>query len=404
MNSTDIVIFGHAEERVREQMQRCAVESSGAVLCADNHVGYSMPIGGAIAYPNHVSPSGVGYDIGCGNKAVRTNLLASEVFPQGVTDVRKFMNQLVDHISFGVGRPNKEMIGHEVLDKIFDADFEPQRSLYDLAAKQLGTVGSGNHYVDIFADESDTIWVGVHFGSRGFGHRTASGFLALAKGLSFGSKVPDDQMDAAPTLFSTDSQLGQDYIAAMNLAGEYAYAGRDLVVAKVLELLGATAVEEVHNHHNFAWRETHNGQEAWVVRKGCTPAFPGQRGFVGGSMGDISVILEGVESDQSRAAMYSTVHGAGRIMSRRQAAGKSIFKKGRPAHMGGGLIDWPTVRRELWERGIVVKGGAADEAPGVYKRLPEVLEHHAGTIRILHTLRPLGVAMASSDTVDPYRD
>src|SRR5262249_14046950 len=116
--------------------------------------------------------------------------------------------------------------------------------------------------------------------------------------------------------------LGRSYIEAMHLAGEYAYAGRDTVVAKVLEILGAEASEEVHNHHNFAWKERHFDTDVWVVRKGCTPAFPGQAGFVGATMGEASVILRGADSDASRDLLYSTVHGAGRVMSRTQAAGR----------------------------------------------------------------------------------
>src|SRR5204862_3803749 len=128
--------------------------------------------------------------------------------------------------------------------------------------------------------------------------------------------------DAPPVQFSTRGGLGQSYVEAMKLAGEYAYAGRDLAVERTLGILGTRATEEVHNHHNFAWRESHFGEEYWVVRKGCTPAFPGQRGFVGGSMGDVSVIVEGVDGQDAKEALYSTVHGAGRVLSRRQAAGK----------------------------------------------------------------------------------
>ena len=149
-------------------------------------------------------------------------------------------------------------------------------------------------------DEEGKVWVGVHFGSRGFGHKTASGFLALAQGLAFGERAHEGEMDSPPVLFEIDSELGQSYIAAMQLAGDYAYAGRDVVVDKVLEILGAEATNEVHNHHNFAWLEEHFGRSFWVIRKGCTPARPGQEGFVGGSMGDESVILEGVESEDSR--------------------------------------------------------------------------------------------------------
>jgi tRNA-splicing ligase RtcB len=224
----------------------------------------------------------------------------------------------------------------------------------------------------------------------------------------------------------------------MQLAGRYAYAGRDVVVDKVLEILGAGAVHEVHNHHNFAWRETHFGRDYWVIRKGCTPANPGQEGFVGGSMGDESVILEGVAGDDAVQSLFSTVHGAGRVMSRSQAAGRvrrrtvyecsnrdcdySVPAKAYdgekcPRHPDAkmrkhrvetvvrpGVVDWEGVKRRLREQGIVLVGGGADEAPEVYKRLPEVLDAHAGSIRVKHTLKPLGVAMAGRDVFDPFKD
>src|SRR5437660_9121210 len=124
-------------------------------------------------------------------------------------------------------------------------------------------------------------------------------------------------MDVPPTVVDEKSEIGHDYLAGMHLAGRYAYAGREAVARHVVKsILGAQIVEEVHNHHNFAWREKHNGEEFWVVRKGATPAFPGQKGFVGGSMGDDAVIIEGVDSPTSREALFSTIHGAGRIMSR----------------------------------------------------------------------------------------
>lgn len=390
--------FGPVDERAREQLERCATNAAFAVLCADHHAGYSQPIGGAVAYTEHISPSGVGYDIGCGNKAVRTNLRASEI------DVAKVMDEITAQIGFGVGRPNPEPVEHPVLEKIKQAEFKPQRKMIQLAAVQLGTVGAGNHYVDLFEDEEGRLWIGVHFGSRGFGHRTASGFLALAKGLEFGSKVPDGEMDAPPTLLSTRTDLGQAYIEAMHLAGEYAYAGRDVVVDKVLDILGAKAEEEVHNHHNFAWKEEHMGTEVWVVRKGCTPAFPGQKGFVGSTMGDISVILEGVDSESSKEALYSTVHGAGRVMSRTQAAGKTRWIKGVPTRVSKGVVDWDKVKNEMSTKGIELRGGAPDEAPEVYKSLDEVLGYHSETVKVLHRVRPIGVAMAGQDIIDPYKD
>jgi tRNA-splicing ligase RtcB (3'-phosphate/5'-hydroxy nucleic acid ligase) len=409
-------VFGSHDERTLQQLERCAEAGPAvrAVLCADGHLGYSQPIGGAIAYEGAISPSGVGYDIGCGNKAVRTGIRGADL------DVAGAMDEIFERISFGVGRKNNEPVDHAVFDQIREADFAPQREMLDLAASQLGTVGAGNHYVDLFADGDDHVWVGVHFGSRGFGHKTASGFLALAQGLEWGERAKEGEMDALPTLFATDSDLGQAYIAAMELAGAYAYAGRDVVVSKVLDILGTTALEEVHNHHNFAWLEEHDGQEVWVVRKGCTPAFPGQRGFVGATMGEPSVILEGVESSSSAEALYSTVHGAGRAMSRNQAAGKwrkrevctvcgqrecdhdAPTKKIRVRE--GGAVDFVQVQRDLAGSGIELRGGAADEAPAAYKRLDEVLAQQGPTIQVTHTLRPLGVAMASADTFDPFKD
>ena len=369
----------------------------------------------------------------CGNKAVRTDLTRRDLDALG--GVGRIMREITKRISFGMGVPARERVEHPVLEKIRTAEFAPQRKLAGVAASQLGTVGSGNHYVNMMEDEQGHVWVGVHFGSRGFGHKTASGFLALAQGLAFDARAVEGEMDSPPVLLEVGSELGDAYVPAMQLAGEYAYAGRDVVVGKVLEILSADAVHEVHNHHNFAWREEHRGRTYWVIRKGCTPARPGQEGFVGGSMGDESVILEGVASGEAEESLFSTVHGAGRIMSRTQAAGR-IRRRKRwvcshrdcdrlfdspdarcPEHpfsrmlktrveeqVKPGVVDWPAVQARLREQGIVLVGGGADEAPEVYKRLPDVLDAHAGSIRVKHTLRPLGVAMAGRDVYDPYKD
>jgi tRNA-splicing ligase RtcB (3'-phosphate/5'-hydroxy nucleic acid ligase) len=396
--------FGPVDERSYEQLLRCAEKAERAVLCADHHPGYSQPIGGAVAYEHHVSPSGVGFDIGCGNAAARTPLRVEDV------DVARVMDEIVRRISFGVGTVNEERVDHPVIDRIAKAALVPQRKLLDVARTQLGTVGGGNHYVDLFADEQGLLWVGVHFGSRGFGYKTASGFLALAQGKRFEDRATEKGMDAPPVLLDASSELGQAYVAAMELAGEYAYAGRDWVVDRVLSILETEASERVHNHHNFAWRERHFGRELWVVRKGCTPAFPTQQGFVGGSMGDVSVVLEGVDGDEAREALYSTVHGAGRVMSRTRAAGKRRWVRDRRTGrrvakvVKPGEIDWESVRAALRERGIELRGGGADEAPGVYKSLSEVLRHHAASVRVRHTLTPVGVAMAGADVHDPYKD
>jgi tRNA-splicing ligase RtcB len=374
------------DEGALAQIKTCAKDADHVALMADHHLGYSVPIGGVVAYENFINPAGVGYDIACGNKAVRLDIPAKEVKAK----IHKIMDEIYKKISFGVGRANQEDVDHE----LFDDDawkMEPAKKLKQKARAQLGTVGSGNHYVDIFTDEEDRIWVGAHFGSRGLGHGIASHFFN-----ALGSK---DSIDAKPMLASVNSPVGADYLQLMHLAGKYAYAGRDWVCERVAKILKAEIVEEVHNHHNFAWKESHGGRDLWVVRKGATPAFPGQKGFVGGSMGDISVIIEGVENQHAGESLYSTVHGAGRTMSRTKAAGKK-----RGGKRTGGDVSHEMMENWVRKKNVVLRGAGTDESPHCYKRLPEVLEQHTGTIRILHTLTPIGVAMAGADEFDPYRD
>lgn len=402
----NIPVWGQHEEATLAQIARCAAdrEVAAAALMADGHKGYSMPIGGVVAYREAVSPSGVGYDISCGNKAARTNLRADDIRPR----IAKVMDAIARTVVFGVGQVSGKARDHALFDEPTWRDIPQLGKLQQLAREQLGTVGSGNHYVDLFADEEGWLWVGVHFGSRGLGHRTASGFLNLAAGRAFDDKAPGEHMDQPATVLSLRTDLGQAYWQAMELAGRYAYAGRDFVVSQALGILGAQATDEVHNHHNYAWVETHNDEQVIVVRKGATPAWPGQRGFIGGSMGDISVIVEGVASDEARAALHSTVHGAGRVMSRTAAAGKRRWVKqhGRRVQeqIKPGSVSREMMHEWLAREGVELRGAGTDESPHVYRRLPEVLEAHTDSIRVLHTLRPLGVAMAGEDVFDPYKD
>jgi tRNA-splicing ligase RtcB len=378
-------IFGQHDEGTLKQVDKCLEHDAEAfVLCADGHLGYSFPIGGVGVYKDKISPSGVGYDIGCGNL-----LITTDADPD---DVRKNISTIMDDIfanlSFGVGRKNSTHVDDQLFDDDAWTQYDYLKNLKKLASDQLGTIGSGNHYVDIFIDDLDRVCVGVHFGSRGFGHKTATHFLELV-----GAK---DDMHAPPTVFDTNSEIGQDYIIGMKLAGQYAYAGRDWVCEYVVhEILKAGIVDRVHNHHNYAWQERHFGEDYWVVRKGATPAFPAQRGFVGGSMGDNAYIVQGASTPQAQHAYYSTVHGAGRVMSRMAARGK----KGKP-----GLISREEMHEWLSRKGVELRGADLDEAPQAYRRLNEVLGYHADSIRILRTLTPIGVAMAGKDTFDPYKD
>ncbi len=234
----------------------------------------------------------------------------------------------------------------------------------------------------------------MHFGSRGLGHKTATAFIKAAGG--------KDGIDVAPTVLHQDSDLGRQYLAGMTLAGQYAYAGREWVVEKVRSIIGGEVLDSVHNHHNYAWRERHGERDLWVVRKGATPAFPGQRGFVGGSMGDDAVILKGVESEASAASLYSTVHGAGRVMSRTEAKGKRYRKTGEVIREG--RVSHDAMQAWLRGKGVHLVGGDLDEAPQAYRRLTDVLAHHDGTVAIEHRLRPFIVLMAGADVFDPFKD
>lgn len=405
-------IFGQHDEGTLRQFEDVRSRAVDAALMADGHVGYVMPIGGVAAYREQVSVVGVGFDIACGNAAIRTDMTVQHL-GDNPKRLRERLGAIADEIagtiSFGVGRKNSAddaPTDHPLFSEpTWDA--VPGKYRSELRAKargQLGTVGSGNHYVDVFADENGAIWVGVHFGSRGLGHTIASAYLAISQGRQWGERAPE-----AEALLSLGSETGHDYWHLMNLAGRYAYAGREWVARKVVEIIGAREVELVHNHHNFAWKETHNGEELVVVRKGATPAFPGQLGFIGGSMGDDAVIVRGtvgnpdVESMQ-RESLYSTVHGAGRVMSRTQAAGKRKGWGRNARIVSPGRVSDEMMKEWIREKGVILRGGGLDESPHVYRRLPTVLEAQQGTIEVLHTLRPLVVVMAGADEHDPYKD
>jgi tRNA-splicing ligase RtcB (3'-phosphate/5'-hydroxy nucleic acid ligase) len=389
-------IRGNHDENTIAQMEECMRHDAVAgVLCADGHKGYAQPVGGVTAYRGKVSISGVGFDIACGNMAVKLSVTHDDIKDR-VVDIGA---EIAKRISFGIGRKNETRVEHPLFEDDPAWEIPEIRALKDMAQGQLGTVGSGNHYVDVFRDETNHIWIGVHFGSRGLGHKITTHYLRTAGGM--------DGMDVPPTILEEKSDLGEQYIKGMKLGGRYAYAGREWVVDTVREIIGGEVMDSVHNHHNFAWQEEHGGELLWVIRKGATPAFLGQRGFVGGSMGDISVILRGKSGGNAGPELlYSTVHGAGRLMSRTQAAGKKKWIKSekRWEVKSPGLVDEALMRRSMRDKGILLIGAGADEAPQVYKPLRQVLECHSDTIEIEHTLTPLIVAMAGNDIFDPFKD
>ena len=377
--NSPLKIFGEHDENTIAQMRNCMSIGNvvGGVICADGHLGYAQPVGGVIAYEKQISISGVGFDIGCGNMAVKLDVPYTAIQDRAGS----ILKDISTIISFGVGRANEEKVEHSLFD---DSEAWLKADMKDYKTKainQLGTVGSGNHYVDLMRDENGFVWIGVHFGSRGLGHTSATKYLKAAGG--------KDGMNVPPAVIDEDSEIGQRYIAAMELAGQYSYAGREWVVERVRKIIGGNVLDSIHNHHNYAWRENHNGKDLWIVRKGATPAFPGQRGFVGGSMGDDAVIIEGVDSEEAKASLYSTIHGAGRLFGRKEA--KRRFTKTE-------MNAW------LQERGVSLIGADLDESPMAYRRLPDVLKHHAGSTKVLHTLRPFAVVMAGEGEFDPFKD
>ncbi len=412
-----MLVLGKHEANTLAQLEEVAQRAHRVALMADGHLGYIMPVGGVAAYRRQISVAGVGFDIACGNCAMRTDLDAGDL-PRERLEL--LADRIQREISFGIGRTNAS---HDAPDDhpLFDdpnwqavpAQPGERERLRKLARDQLGTVGSGNHYVDLFADEEERVWVGVHFGSRGLGHTIASGFMAIAAGKRWGERVPESE-----ALFDLASDSGDRYWRLMELAGRYAYAGREWVCRKVATaIVGGEVSDLVHNHHNFAWRERHFGEELIVVRKGATPAFPGQAGFVGASMTGISVVLRGVSGagdagEAQRAAMFSTVHGAGRVMSRTEAAGKrhrfgpkagTLVRGADGKPVRPGKVSDEMLRSAVKESGVVLRGGGPDESPFVYRQLEAVLAEQPA-IEILHRLRPLAVVMAGADEHDPYKD
>lgn len=391
-----VTVWGTPLQNAVAQMANCLAKGGvRAALCADHHLGYAVPIGGVIAYRDKISPSGVGYDIACGNKAVRLACNIEDIR----ADIPRIMNDVSKLLSFGIGRKNADVVDHALFYDDPAWNISVAATLKEMAREQLGTCGSGNHFFIITHDEQGRVWLANHFGSRGLGHKLATHFIRAGGG--------KDGINVDPVVLDVNTQLGQEYIACMKLAGRYAYAGRDWVLDMVSTLMcGSSQVieESIHNHHNFAWFENHDGEDFWVVRKGATPAFPGQKGFVGASMGEQSVIIEGVDSEESRLGLRSAPHGAGRAMSRTEAAGKVKWVKGQKTRVSEGKVSTQMMQDWVKNAGVELRGAGVDESPHCYKRLTDVLAAHSNTLKVIHTLTPVGVAMAGEDDIDPYKD
>ena len=387
-----IPVWGDPDAGAVAQMRRCAERAERAALMADHHLGYAVPIGGVVAYADRISPSGVGYDVSCGNKAVLLDADAQEVR----RNIRPIMDDLWRTLSFGIGRKNPEPVDHELFDDDPAWDIPEAAALRDLARSQLGTIGSGNHFVDLFVDELGRVWVGVHFGSRGLGHKLATHFIKAGGGT--------DGMHVDPVVLDADSDLGREYLACMHMAGRYAYA------AATGSARGSPACSAPASSRRCTTTTTSPGGSATSgkISGSCARApplpSPASAASWAAPWETSRSSSRGSTGPESELALRSTIHGAGRVMSRTQAAGKSRFKRGRRIQLTEGKISRKMMQKWLDRRGVELRGAGTDESPHCYKRIEKVLRYHDRTIRVVHVLEPIGVAMAAPDEIDPFRD
>jgi tRNA-splicing ligase RtcB (3'-phosphate/5'-hydroxy nucleic acid ligase) len=373
----------HIEPGAVKQMDvamRLPVTVAGALM-PDAHQGYGLPIGGVLATQNAVIPYGVGVDIGC-----RMALTVFDIPEEHFFDHRaSYKRELIAHTAFGAGNGFKGSARayHAVLDRK-EFDMLPLlRSLKDKAFSQLGSSGGGNHFVEwgIIAFAEDDAVLGVnkgryvalltHSGSRGLGATVAGHFTKVAKERC---KLPDYAANLA--YLSLDSEDGQVYWMAMNLAGDYASACHDVIHRKLVKAVGGTVLAKVENHHNFAWKELHNGEEVIVHRKGATPAGAGVMGIIPGSMTAPGFLVRG---KGEAASLHSASHGAGRQMSRSKAI-KEVSKA--------------DMKAILQEKGVSLIGGGLDEAPMAYKDIHQVMAAQQSLVDVVAKFSPKLVRMA----------
>ncbi|MCA9213902.1 MAG: RtcB family protein, partial [Planctomycetales bacterium] len=353
----------------------CAV---AAALMPDAHIGYGLPIGGVLATDNAVIPYAVGVDIACRMKMSIIDMPANTLDSK----FEQFRESLEGGTLFGVGKGFKPRQNHDVMDKDWNVS-RVTRENKDKAWKQLGTSGSGNHFVefgivtldvrddDLGLDAGTYVALLSHSGSRGTGAAVCSTYSGIARRM-----LPKRHEGFGRLAWlDLDSDEGQDYWAAMNLMGDYASANHAVVHRNVLKLLGAHAIAGVENHHNFAWKEVHNGREVIVHRKGATPASEGELGVIPGSMRDPAFIVRGKGNAES---LNSASHGAGRQMSRTQ--GKATF-------------NFRAVQKDLEKKGIHVLSAGADEVPGVYKNILDVMHEQQDLIQTVARFDPRIVKM-----------
>ncbi|UDQ99050.1 RtcB family protein [Lentisphaerota bacterium WC36G] len=359
-------------------------------LMPDCHVGYGMPIGGVIACKDAVIPNAVGVDIGCGMVAVETSLDA-EIFTE-MADRRKFLNQVKELIPVGEGASHKEEQSWSGFEEYLVEHSEiAEKWPNSLDRKNLGTLGGGNHFIELQIDTDNKIWLMIHSGSRNLGYKVASFYhkIALELNQKFHSKIPSYDLAFLPT----NSSEGQSYIRDMNFALNYAYENRQRMMTNfqlaIKEFVSHVEFKkEVNIHHNYAALEEHFGEKVWVHRKGATSAKKDEWGIISGSMGTNSYIVKGLGNCES---FCSCSHGAGRVLGRRQAS-KTLSVEDCNKAMEGIAFDRWSKFKNKWKKGKQTQNlYDLSEAPLAYKDIDKVIADELDLIIVKVKLRPLGV-------------
>lgn len=381
----DYAIYGaeYIEAGARHQMDiamKLPVTAAGALM-PDAHQGYGLPIGGVLATRNAVIPYGVGVDIGC-RMALTVFDIPEEHY---VANWAKYKRELIAHTKFGAGAGfhGQYKANHEVLssDAFNVAPFI--KALHDKAWSQLGSSGGGNHFVEWgiieFAERDEALNVNkgrylallTHSGSRGLGATIAGHYTRVAKELC---KLPKEAANLA--YLDMSSEAGQEYWLAMNLAGDYASACHEVIHQKLTKAIGGNVLTKVENHHNFAWKETWNGEEVIVHRKGATPAAKGVMGIIPGSMTAPGFLVRGKGNEPS---INSASHGAGRQLSRTKAI-QQLTKA--------------DLQAALQANNVMLIGAGLDEAPMAYKDINVVMGAQEELVDIVAKFKPAMVRMA----------
>ena len=375
-------VFGqeHIEEGAMHQMYQAAklpVSVAGALM-PDAHSGYGLPIGGVLATENAVIPYGVGVDIGC-----RMCLSVFDINPKQLKDKEAYFAREINEATlFGSGAQFDRASNHAIMEHELFYEMPLLKKLHGRVWKQLGSSGSGNHFVEfgeVEIKEKDEVlglepgnYVGLlsHSGSRALGANIANHYtkLAISK-----RRLPQDAKNLA--WLKLDEAEGMEYWLAMNLAGDYASACHHIIHAKIAKQLGQRPLKMVENHHNFAWKEKWNGQEVIVHRKGATPAGKNVLGIIPGSMTADGFIVKGKGEE---AAVNSASHGAGRKMSRTRAMASVTDKQ---------------FRDELQKFGVKLLGGGLDESPFAYKDIEAVMQSQKALVDVVGRFTPRIVKM-----------